>query len=486
MSYELPFIPDKEIACELQQKYPLPFDKRFLYNDDLHKYIYVDSDVKGCKIYVHKHVYGTTTLIKNYKNDFDAYGFYNSSVRGKIMRVYNEWLESDEPRPKTDAKNWGIDYQDYIPLDVWELMHRHLSKGENFVHLFEDYFSNRALFRILTEENEGGDKFSDEIIQKFQQWEATDRDPYQYFSILGIEDGFKCFCFPPHVYPTDIVNFWNGTTVLGSLLHRRIELYYNGHPVPPIAAPEWNYFLNFVNDHHLTVIRTELNVGIPRLRLCGQIDAVALSACGSYLIMIDWKRSKKLKSDPTKDLHYKKNPDKFMLPPWDHLPDCARSDYTIQQNVYVQCFYEMAGIDYEPDHPIANLKFEKLYLNVLHPINSDYIMIDLPIFKPKQKNHDAMLKMFELRAKEIEIKLSEDAYIEDTDVSSVTVVEEIPPAEESNKRQRLSEEELPPAEESNKRQRLSEAEVPVVEEGLESKDESSREEESNKRQRLEA
>lgn len=116
MSFELPFIPDKEIACELQQKYPLPFDKRFLYNDDLHKYCYVYFDSNGRKVYVYKHVYGTTTLIKNYKNPFDSYGFYNSSTRGKIMRVYYEWLDAKKPLPKTDPKNWGIDYQDYIPL----------------------------------------------------------------------------------------------------------------------------------------------------------------------------------------------------------------------------------------------------------------------------------------------------------------------------------------------------------------------------------
>lgn len=223
----------------------------------------------------------------------------------------------------------------------------------------------------------------------------------------------------------------------------------------------------------MTVIRTELNVGIPHLRLCGQIDAVALSACGTYLIMIDWKRSKKLKSDPTKDLHYKKNPDKFMLSPWDHLPDCARSDYTIQQNVYVQGFYEMARIDYEPDHPIANLKFEKLYLNVLHPINSDYIMIDLPIFKPKQKNYEAMLKMFDIRAKEIEIKLAEDAFIEDINITSTPVVAQSPVVEESNKRQRVSEEESPVDDDSNKRQ-------------IESKEELPSEEVSNKRQKIEA
>ena len=445
MSYELPFPPDKEIACELQKRNPLPFDDMFIYNDELHKYAFRLKDNEGRPYYVSDHVCGTTTLIKQYENEFDRYGFPNINTIKKIYRVYNEWLDMDTPHPLTDSKNWGVDYQDYIPLEIWELMYHHrkaeeaaaaavqeakdkgsppptpaFDKAEHFTQLFYSYFDNNALFRVIRPNPDmkfvsdmekrlaERDYFPKEVIDKFELWESMGRNPYMYFQIMGLEHGMKCVCFPPSLCPTDIVRFWEGTTMLGTILHRRIELYYNGHHLPPSKTPDWVYFENFVKDHKMAVIRTEVNVGIPELRLCGQMDAIALAADGKSLIDIDWKRSKKLKDDFRKDLDFKSKP-KQMLAPWDHLIDTARNRYTIQQNMYAYMFrYLMDRFFPNSTCPYATLPFSKLYLLVSHPINDRYILIDLEIFREGTKNGMAFSIMIRERKEFIEITIERE------------------------------------------------------------------------------
>jgi hypothetical protein len=148
----------------------------------------------------------------------------------------------------------------------------------------------------------------------------------------------------------------------------------------------------------MNVIRTEINVGMPSLRLCGQIDAVALAKDGKSLVMIDWKRSKQLKTDPNKDKDKKRD---NMKPPWEYMVDNARSRYAIQQNVYALAWREMY-LHCGETHPIASLPFSKLYLLVLHPVNLDYVFIELPLFQPNTREMESMETMLHCRMAEIE------------------------------------------------------------------------------------
>lgn len=445
MSRTLSFVPDEEIACELRRKYPLPFDRHTVYADGPHKYGLVEFDVRGDPLYTEEHIIGTTTLIHKYELPFDQYGWPNKGTRGKFKKVYEAWLKSDKPLPRTDEKFWWVDYQEYIPLDIWEKMFHVLRGNVTFVDAFRQYFEYEAVFRVIREQTEGRDKFSDELIAKFDAWERetkrdpdkymeylspdylqcfdewereTNRDPKRYMEYLN-KDYLKCFRFPPYIYPTDIANYWNGLTIAGTDLHRRIELFYNGHELPPSNEKTWLMFQEFNDTEKPNIVRTELNVAYPELRVCGQIDAVALAPDGKSLIMYDWKRTKKLKSLPELDTDYntcvKEN--KYMLPPWDHLLNTARNRYMIQQNKYIFMFYCMVEYckrmanngEYVPQqkHPDASdidltkLRFSAAYLTVIHVTNSGHILIDLQIFAQGDRNWDAMMRTFKIRKIEL-------------------------------------------------------------------------------------
>lgn len=414
MSTTLSFVPDRDIACELAEEYPIPFDHLIEYEDASHKYAIVQVDVRGDKLYIEEHVIGTTTLIGMFSHEFDSYGGPNFGVRKKIKRIYNAWLESGKPLPSTAKNDWWKDYQEYIPLDIWAKMHGVLHMKTDFVDSFREYFQYKALFRVLREETPGHDKFRDDIIEKFDRWEKeTDRDPDKYMEYLG-KDAMKCFCFPPHVYPTDVVNFWSGLTVAGTILHRRIELFYNRHELPPCDTDVWKMFIDFNETHRPHIIRTEINVAIPELLMCGQMDAVGLAPDEDSLIDYDWKRTKKLKSIPELDTDYasalKEN--RYMKGPWSHLLDTARNHYMIQQNVYMWAWKVMMGMTANHIHrqwkrvkggtvDLTKLSFSAAYLVVLSPTNDGYYLISVPVFQEGDQNHTAMMQMFAIRAAQI-------------------------------------------------------------------------------------
>lgn len=168
----------------------------------------------------------------------------------------------------------------------------------------------------------------------------------------------------------------------GTWVHRQIELYYNGleHDAD---SREFKFFLNFVRDcPELEIYRTEWNLFAPDLRIAGQADAVFKNERGEYEIG-DWKVCKALntkgfcrcpgawrgephviKDDGTPCEAFGNHPLTYAL------PDCNKSQYTLQLNIYRWILKHYYGI-------VA----DRLFLIVLHSNQTDYIRADLPIIE---------------------------------------------------------------------------------------------------------
>jgi len=126
---------------------------------------------------------------------------------------------------------------------------------------------------------------------------------------------------------------------------------------------EWQYFINFVNDHpHLKPYRTEWVVFNEDIKISGSIDMVYENLDGT-LCIYDWKRSKSISRINTFN--------KFALTPCIcHLPDSNFWHYALQLNMYKYILESK-----------YNKTVKELYLVRLHPDaeEKNYELIQLPI-----------------------------------------------------------------------------------------------------------
>lgn len=148
---------------------------------------------------------------------------------------------------------------------------------------------------------------------------------------------------------------------LGTLMHEKIEYFYNDNEVDLLEdEKEFEYFLNFYEDHQdMEIYRTEWVVYIDELKIAGSIDATFINEDGT-LSLYDWKRSKEIKFDSFGD--------KTALKPFEHLPDCNFSKYSLQLNLYrriIEDYY--------------NFQVKDMHLVIFYPQNNNYIK--LPVTK---------------------------------------------------------------------------------------------------------
>ncbi len=179
--------------------------------------------------------------------------------------------------------------------------------------------------------------------------------------------------------PEAITNEWDElrktAAELGTQMHLAIEQFYNKLIDPEtaeeqdpdvIATTEYGYFLNFYKCHdHLIPLRTEWRIFDEMYKLAGSIDMVFLApttnGTGTSIYIYDWKRSKEIKQ---------KNWFQRCLPPLSHLDDCNYVHYSLQLNVYKFIIERNYG-----------LHVTQLAIVVMHPNNTDYIKIELPIME---------------------------------------------------------------------------------------------------------
>ena len=123
----------------------------------------------------------------------------------------------------------------------------------------------------------------------------------------------------------------------GTWMHWQFELHLNRCPVE-LDGPEMNMFIKFLRSlGGFTAFRTEWEIFGEAECIAGSVDFVAKAANGS-LLLVDWKRSKSIKSK------YDPSFRRAMKAPLDGLLDCAGIHYRLQLNCYryiIQKYYDM-------------------------------------------------------------------------------------------------------------------------------------------------
>lgn len=151
---------------------------------------------------------------------------------------------------------------------------------------------------------------------------------------------------------------------LGTLMHADIERYLNNDPPLDPNTTEFGYFLNFWSDFKskyptFKPYRTEWIVYDEDKNLSGSIDCVLANDEGD-IILIDWKRSKEIKSFNSFEKGYI---------PFDKLDNCNYNHYTLQLNIYRHLLESK-----------YNRKIIFMMLVILHPNNIGYQTIPVNIY----------------------------------------------------------------------------------------------------------
>jgi hypothetical protein len=161
----------------------------------------------------------------------------------------------------------------------------------------------------------------------------------------------------------------------GTLLHLNIEKYYNGVPVSDDTL-EYGYFMNFVKDHpHLEPYRTEWSIFHDEARISGQIDILFFNRNTGEFEIGDWKR--------TKDLSYfcTFGKDKGIPQCLQDLDNVNFTHYSLQLSIYKWILAEK-----------YNIRVSKLFLIVLHPNQSNYVIHDIPDIDEYQERIAILMK----------------------------------------------------------------------------------------------
>ena len=125
-----------------------------------------------------------------------------------------------------------------------------------------------------------GDFDTDKIVTGILKKHEYENDPdYKYYKMD----------------PEIIKNTWekirNESSVKGTDLHKDIEDFYN-NICPENDSVEFQYFLNFYNDHNekYEIYRTEFLVFSEILKITGSIDALFQNVDDGTFAIFDWKR----------------------------------------------------------------------------------------------------------------------------------------------------------------------------------------------------
>jgi len=213
---------------------------------------------------------------------------------------------------------------------------------------------------------------SDKIINKILKSKKWSTDPsYKYYKMTK----------------EDIKKMWDNNrdaaACAGTNMHRDIEYFYNELDIVN-ESTEYKYFLDFQKEHlHLTPYRTEWMVFHEELKISGSIDMIFENPDGTLQIF-DWKRCNEI----VKENNFNEYSKTQCI---SHLPDTNYWHYSLQLNMYKRILEDK----YEK-------KITDLFLICLHPNNSSYLKIEVPILK---KEMDDLIKY---RKKELGVECTED------------------------------------------------------------------------------
>jgi hypothetical protein len=149
----------------------------------------------------------------------------------------------------------------------------------------------------------------------------------------------------------------NGAAVLGTKLHKEIELFLQYGKRPIHQSLEFSHFLEFLKDHsHLTPYRIEWRLTDTAGGWTGGIDALMRDDHGAYYLY-DWKRVSTITYTSSK---------KSIVPEWKHLDDCNYVKYALQLNMYSALLRK-----------IEHIEVREMAIVQLHPSQRKYQKINV-------------------------------------------------------------------------------------------------------------
>lgn len=246
------------------------------------------------------------------------------------------------------------------------------------------FFEDGHKYCILTDPDSTYTSVTTWIHEFFEHFDA-DEVIQKMMSGKGWKEGHKYWGKTPE----EIKTMWSSNSsgaaaAAGTDLHFAIECFMNNKSLPPNYThadlhakyfiekglkeadqnpKEWQYFLNFINDHpHLKPFRTEWTVYDEDAKIAGSIDMIYENDDGT-LSIYDWKRSKLI----TRINKF----NKFAIHPQIcHFPDSNFWHYSMQLNTYKAILERKYG-----------KQVRELFLVRLHPDaeEKNYELIQLPI-----------------------------------------------------------------------------------------------------------
>ena len=204
------------------------------------------------------------------------------------------------------------------------------------------YLNDKKLISVTTFIKSLFNEFdSDKIIDYILKSNKMNNPDYEYYNMNKLQ----------------IFQLWKKQTLLGTLLHKDIENYYNGLTINNNSI-EYGYFLNFINDNNnLIPFKFEWKIFSKKIKIAGMIDMIY--KCEDKYIICDYKRSK--------GININQNYGNFCTyPNLTYIPDTNYYHYAFQLNLYKYILEE----EY-------NIKIDSMFLLVLHPNNKNYIKYEI-------------------------------------------------------------------------------------------------------------
>ena len=166
--------------------------------------------------------------------------------------------------------------------------------------------------------------------------------------------------FNPIIYKNISIN----NTKDGNLLNTNIKNFFSMNPIDDNYKNEieYKYFLKFINDNpDLKIFRQEWTIFDEDVKIAGSLDCILINSKGE-LFLYDWKRCKKIWFTSNIPAKYK-----FMQYKGEQFTNCNYWKYALQVNFYAKILEKY------------NIKITKLFITSFHPVNSEYINLEIPI-----------------------------------------------------------------------------------------------------------
>jgi len=158
----------------------------------------------------------------------------------------------------------------------------------------------------------------------------------------------------------DIKRMWSENARVaaadGTSMHAAIEDWINGRLHPGQSSKEFQMYLDFeqnwVHKNHMKPFMTEKRVFSTLTGLAGSIDMI-YENCEGELVVVDWKRSKKIERKGNGKGKY-------------NLPNCNFIHYSLQTHIYRWILMKEYGYKVHPS----------TFIVVLHPSQEKYEVLE--------------------------------------------------------------------------------------------------------------